>query len=246
MSSSTGNTYGQSSDDLPIDSFRIRCRRSRWVPSPLLASIFSLNILFTVLIVIALTRRPTDQQCSKQLSVYSPALEAIEYIEYDFAAEFNSTNIYRGPPTPEREDAWFNLTYKHAVEIPEDKIAELNRSPADNLKHVPEDVGTGYVAILEVFHQLHCLNMIRMFTWYQAGKYPGVPDGLTESELKNRMHVDHCLDALRIAIQCFGDVTPVFVRVGGPAGAKADFNSHHKCRNFNKIEGWIDENWSVN
>jgi hypothetical protein len=88
--------------------------------------------------------------------------------------------------------------------------------------------------------------MIRMFTWYQAGKYPGIPDGLTDSALKNRMHVDHCIDALRIAIQCFGDVTPVFVRLGGHAGAKADFNSHHKCRNFDKLEGWIDTNWSVN
>lgn len=88
--------------------------------------------------------------------------------------------------------------------------------------------------------------MIRMYTWYQAGKYPGIPDGLTDNALKNRMHVDHCIDALRIAIQCFGDVTPVFVRLGGHAGAKADFNSHHKCRNFDKIEGWIDENWSVN
>lgn len=38
-------------------------------------------------------------------------MEAVEYIEYDFAAEFNSTNKYRGLPTPEREDAWFNLTY---------------------------------------------------------------------------------------------------------------------------------------
>lgn len=46
---------------------------------------------------------------------------------------------------------------EHAVEIPADKIAGLNRSESDNLKHVPEDVGTGYVAIIEVFHQLHCL-----------------------------------------------------------------------------------------
>jgi len=38
-------------------------------------------------------------------------MEAVEYIEYDFAAEFNSTNRYPGLPTPEREDAWFNLTY---------------------------------------------------------------------------------------------------------------------------------------
>ena len=50
-----------------------------------------------------------------------------------------------------------NRIPEHAVEIPASEIAGLNRSESDNLKHVPEDVGTGYVAILEVFHQLHCL-----------------------------------------------------------------------------------------
>lgn len=245
LSSSATDVDERSNDDYALESLHTRTRSWRWIKNPLLASIISLNVLVAALIVVALTRKPTDQQCSTQLSTYSPLLDSIEYIEYDFAAEFNSTNKYRGPPTPEREDAWYNLTYKHAVEIPADKIAELNRTEADNLKRVPEDVGTGYVAIIEVFHQLHCLNMIRMFTWYQAGKYPGIPDGLSDNELKNRMHVDHCLDALRIAIQCYGDVTPLFVRNGGHAGAKADFDTHHKCRNFDKIEAWIDENWTV-
>jgi hypothetical protein len=84
-----------------------------------------------------------------------------------------------------------------------------------------------------------------MYTWSLSGKYPGVPDGLTMSPLKNRMHVDHCIDTLRVALQCFGDVTPLLVKLGGPVGAKADFNTHHKCRNFTKIENWIDNNWTV-
>jgi hypothetical protein len=194
LSSSSTNIDERTSEDFALESLHIRKRRWRWIPSPLLGSIISLNILIATLIIVALTRKPTDQQCSAQLSTFckylfperwhtdlhgpAPALEAIEYIEYDFAAEFNSTNIYRGPPTPEREDAWWKLTYsrlshniivhcnlrkhltrplEHAIEIPEDKIAGLNRTEADNLKHVPADVGTGYVAILEVFHQLHCL-----------------------------------------------------------------------------------------
>ncbi|KAF3038997.1 hypothetical protein E8E12_004863 [Didymella heteroderae] len=177
-SGSTEDTY--CSDEKLYNQPRAPKTWSRWGFVLLLASSVVLNLLLMALTATKLTKRPTDQDCAKQLSVYSPAMEAVEYVEYDFAAEFNSTNKYRGLPTPEREDAWFNLTYKHAVEIPATEIAGLNRSESDNLKHVPEDVGTGYVAILEVFHQLHCLNMIRMFTWYQAGKYPGIPDGLTD------------------------------------------------------------------
>ncbi|KAE9980044.1 hypothetical protein BLS_009226 [Venturia inaequalis] len=176
---------------------------------------------------------------------WPPALEAVEYVDADFADSFNSTSIYRGPPIPEREEAWDKLTYKHGIEVPESELAGLNRSPSDNLKKVPKEVGDGYVGILEVFHQLHCLNEIRMYTWWQVGKYPGTPDGLSMSPLKNRMHVDHCIESLRIALMCWGDVTPLLIRLGGPAGAKADFNTHHRCRNFDKLEDWIDNNWTV-
>ena len=87
--------------------------------------------------------------------------------------------------------------------------------------------------------------MIRMYTWWQVDKYPGIPGGLSKNPLKNRMHVDHCIESLRIALQCWGDVTPLLMRLGGPAGARADFNTHHKCRNFDKLEDWIDNNWTV-
>lgn len=85
--------------------------------------------------------------------------------------------IYRGPPTPQLEKAWeelwfcelkliptgmLKLTLKldGGVRITEDKLALLNRT-ADlgngrHLKPVEDEKG-GYHALLEVFHQLHCL-----------------------------------------------------------------------------------------
>ncbi|KDN68869.1 hypothetical protein CSUB01_11784 [Colletotrichum sublineola] len=114
-------------------------------------------------------------------SMYSiaPALEAVEFIQLDFDDAFNSTSIYRGPPTPEREKAWFDLTYKHAVEIPEDKLAGLNRSLEDNLERVPPEVGTGFVALLEVFHQLHCLAIT-----------PQVSSNVTANAIHNYRRID--------------------------------------------------------
>ncbi|KAJ4397178.1 hypothetical protein N0V93_001402 [Gnomoniopsis smithogilvyi] len=209
----------------------------RWIPSPVLGVLTALTLLVCFLIVAVITHRQSDQQCARQLSMWSPALDAVEYIQIDFNDAFNSTSIYRGLPTPEREEAWLNLTYKHAIEVPPERLHGLNRSEEDHLLHVPEDVGTGYVALLE--------NMIRMYTWHQAGKYPGIPLGLADDEMKNRIHVDHCFEALRIALMCWGDVTPLLVRLGGAAGARADFETHHKCRNFDKLEDWIEENWTV-
>lgn len=108
------------------------------------------------------------------MTAIAPALEAVEYIELDFSDAFNSTSKYRGPPTKELEDAWEDLTFskrdfssirtietdvfvEHAVEIPLDKLHFANRTEADHMKKVPPEVGTGYVALIEVFHQLHCL-----------------------------------------------------------------------------------------
>jgi hypothetical protein len=59
-----------------------------------------------------------------------------------------------------------------------------------------------------------------------------------------RMHVDHCFEALRLSLMCYGDITPVLAEVDHKQrlGRKADFNVHHKCRNFEKIVNWVDEN----
>ncbi|KAF8848508.1 hypothetical protein BDZ45DRAFT_698341 [Acephala macrosclerotiorum] len=167
------------------------------------------------------------------VSVLVPLLDVVEYEEYDFADAFDSQSIYRGPPVPERENAWIQLTHK----IPEDKLPYLNRShdPSD-LRHVPENVGTGYIAIIEVSHQLHCLLA-------STQKF----QDLMLSEVGNRMHVDHCIETLRIALMCWSDVTPLSLRTDpdAPLRSRADFNSHHGCRNFDKIQDWIDNNWSV-
>ncbi|KAH8879266.1 hypothetical protein GQ53DRAFT_855067 [Thozetella sp. PMI_491] len=191
--------------------------------------------------------KPSDRQCVERLSLYSPAFEAIEYVEYDFENSFNSTTIYRGPPTPEREEAWQQLSQRDFIEVPEDRISDLNRSKEDNMLHVPSEAGTGYLALTEVFHQLHCLNLIRMYTWLQAGKYETPPGGLTSTPVGNRMHVDHCIETLRITLMCHGDVTPILVLSDptAPLGARADFNTHHKCRNFDKISDWITEHKAV-
>jgi hypothetical protein len=43
---------------------------------------------------------------------------------------------------------------------------------------------------------------------------------------------------------CYGDITPVLVELDNTTrgGRKADFNVHHKCRNFEKIVNWVEKN----
>ena len=58
------------------------------------------------------------------------------------------------------------------------------------------------------------------------------------------MHVDHCIEALRISIICHGDTTPLFTILDPEEslGVAADFSPHRKCRNFGRLHSWMEEN----
>jgi len=52
------------------------------------------------------------------------------------------------------------------------------------------------------------------------------------------------IETLRHALLCQADLTPMLVRLDPDAstGDAADFSSHHRWRNFEKIEHLIDDN----
>jgi hypothetical protein len=60
------------------------------------------------------------------------------------------------------------------------------------------------------------------------------------ASVADRMHVDHCIEALRLMLMCEADVTPLLIEVdhSSTLGQKSDFNVHHKCRNWEKITDW--------
>ncbi|KAI0436448.1 hypothetical protein F4803DRAFT_223910 [Xylaria telfairii] len=201
-------------------------------------------------------RHPSERECARFLSPYSPAVDAgvIEYYETDFQNEFGGRSAYIGPPTPELEETWDDLWSRGTIELPPDGPSKLNKS-TERLKHVHKDPNRGYSAVLEVFHQLHCLNQIRQYTWkdYYAthmaewvlGDGHGIVDlNITDpASVADRMHVDHCIEALRLQLMCNADLTPLLIEVDdNDFGQKADFNVHHKCRNWDKVTEWQDAN----
>ena len=61
---------GSSMDGSLLDRYQSRRRWQRWVPSPILGSVIVLIFLTIGLIITILTHKPTDLQCTKQLSMY--------------------------------------------------------------------------------------------------------------------------------------------------------------------------------
>ena len=61
---------GSSSDKSLLERYQRRRRWRSWVPSPVLGSVIILILLTLGLIITVLTHKPTDLQCTKQLSMY--------------------------------------------------------------------------------------------------------------------------------------------------------------------------------
>ncbi|GAM87531.1 hypothetical protein ANO11243_055570 [Dothideomycetidae sp. 11243] len=126
-------------------------------------------------------------------------------------------------------------------------MEHLNLSGSMHEYEVSYNQVTGYAGVLEVFHQLHCLNLIRQYTWVLEDAYseelmPPDMRGVPAADLRD--HADHCIESLRLTLMCHGDVSPVLVKINhkpDPPIEEADFNVHHVCRNFDKLVAWNQE-----
>ncbi|KAJ9143375.1 Tat pathway signal sequence [Pleurostoma richardsiae] len=202
-------------------------------------------IIIALIVYITLHWKPSDLACATQLSPYSPYLESgdLEHEEFTEENHLMQPSPYRGHPTPEVEEAWLKLWRLPTIHFPEERMVALNKTPAQNYAHVSAEYGGGMLGFLNVFHQLHCLNLVRQYTYRDEYDFSNVTAFRAPNELV-RGHVDHCIETIRKSLMCTSDVTPVvFIKDPSRAsGGKSDFNLRRKCRNFQRIQEWAIEN----
>lgn len=159
----------------------------------------------------------------------------------------DNTTIYRQEPSPEVDAAWDALS--HEGEYLFNVTAEdLRRSGKDPSNCVPWEAGVdAYPASLEVFHLIHCLNMVRkdMFPQYY---YPATPDRDPAEGQVRRTHSMHCLYMVLQNLMCHADVDVIATiwtpapyapdRKGVPTG---DFSLNKKCRDFETVSEWLTD-----
>ncbi|KAK7184348.1 uncharacterized protein CC84DRAFT_1083597 [Paraphaeosphaeria sporulosa] len=207
-----------------------------------------LFVTSTALLALAYARPVSDAVCTRQLFSYSPALEAVEYHEEDYKGVFHQPSIYRGRPTDEIDEHWRKLWDYGGFNVPYDKLYLLNRSTETPWQRTPEEFGGGATAMLWGFHQLHCLDLVRQgvyrHVYEEKGKVIPAFDG---PEYLVLMHIDHCIELMRIHMQCHIDTTPYLVKIDDsvPVGYKAEFSSHHKCRNYEKVRNWVIDHTAI-
>ncbi|KAM3086891.1 hypothetical protein ACMFMG_001011 [Clarireedia jacksonii] len=187
---------------------------------------------------------PTDRECSTRMSAYSPVMEAVEYEWVTFENEFSTAPTkYRGKPNAELEQAWTDLWKYGAFPVPINKVEALNQSTDLDWRRVnPGEPDSPTVGLLEGFHQIHCLNLIRQYTYKDDWDYTNASSWQGGPEMV-RWHVDHCIETLRMNLMCTADVTPYLIwnDPEGFNGESPSFNTLHKCRKWEPIVDWVKE-----
>ncbi|CCM06372.1 uncharacterized protein FIBRA_08630 [Fibroporia radiculosa] len=210
-----------------------RCSSWLWLA---ITAAFSIVALAAIL---KLTRHPSDAQCAKRLSTYSPALEAVAYHSVDFNGSFRFPSEYRGAPSPAIDAAWDYITMRPGVlRIAPEDLDKLGKPVTPSLVRFQDADGGGYMGSVKFTHQLHCLNTLRMYSYreYYDGRVP-MFDARPETV---RTHVDHCIEMLRQTLMCHADTGLLtYDWVVGHSTQYPDFNTRHVCRDFPRLLRWV-------
>lgn len=95
---------------------------------------------------------------------------------------------------------------------------------------------------MTVFHQLHCLAMIKTELNRQTLRYPA-----PEHTHENANHIPHCFDYIRQGLMCAGDMTLEKAKVNADGVRIRDVNGwgvEHECKNWDDVMRWSEKHRS--
>ncbi|EME78253.1 uncharacterized protein MYCFIDRAFT_144082 [Pseudocercospora fijiensis CIRAD86] len=134
--------------------------------------------------------------------------------------------VYVGDPSPEIDRNWDELVEDRYWSISEDEAKMLWGVGHERYR---DHAKGGYTGGFDVFHMLHCLNMLRKNL--RPDYYPG--DHVLFGGIEHNMH---CIDQIRQRIQCSADGTITPLRYQPAIDYMyVDSNQVHTCRKFQNL-----------
>lgn len=114
-------------------------------------------------------------------------------------------SIFRAPPSPEVDAAWARIETQAPVPITRADVISQGQDPERAAKF-PESFGFGpdaYIGRVDVFHQIHCLNRLRM---HLKGNYDYYYADTDTNNDYHDLHVSHCVYTLLQNLMCTSNV----------------------------------------
>ncbi|KAF9729577.1 hypothetical protein PMIN06_007616 [Paraphaeosphaeria minitans] len=236
------------------ESVRKASWRSSWSWSTrILVSVTILNafLFLTSIVILSLSRKGSlsDQDYWRATSFYSPVFDrfSIPKLTRVTNGTFWNTeppSIWRARTGTEADAAWDSIgSHIAPIIINGAEVIALGKDPSVAVKAPPElNLGSdAYIAGMDVFHHLHCLDKLRREISYKH--YHEADEGPSPGSELHEAHINHCIDVLAQALRCTGSVDMVtFNWVEGHRMPQPDFNNKKVCRDFDALREWSVEN----
>ncbi|KAI9049771.1 hypothetical protein LZ554_005922 [Drepanopeziza brunnea f. sp. 'monogermtubi'] len=174
-------------------------------------------------------------------TTYLPAQSAIKYE----IKQFDLPPVPEGPyigKGPEVDAKWDYITNSIGdTMVSREEMIKMNLDPHGALEITDPATGKrGYRVAVEVFHQLHCLDLLRQANYKAYYSKLGGDTAAPKHDLSR--HTDHCIDALRQFVMCQGDVNIFAFRFPFNDGDPwPDYSTPRVCRNYESIRKWAVE-----
>lgn len=208
---------------------------------PLAITLLLFLISLTLNIVV---RTKIDAACLHFMEPWSPLTKHVKYEWQQFDSE-SCPHEYCGAPSKEREDAWKQLWDLGWMGFPRQSLSTLNKSPTDSWLHPVHPVNeNALVAMPEVIHQMHCVSLIREAIYRNKFDFTGY---INTSRIEFDLHVNHCLLALKLIIECKADSGPVIleeIEESETSGKNHQISAWKlrdppkQCRRFEPLRSW--------
>ncbi|KAJ6602798.1 hypothetical protein DFH09DRAFT_1355000 [Mycena vulgaris] len=198
-------------------------RRSRFTMTLLLSLSLICNAIFAYRWITLVWSKPLNFPEAG----YSPAQHMIAYhtVKFDRGLQ-EDIPIYERPPSAEVDQAWEELYAYAASRVPKSEVVKMTNTTWPIL----HEEGN-YLLALDVFHQLHCLDILRQQV------HPG-----HNYTRQTAIHLRHCIGAIRQALMCYVDISPVVWQWSTRyKEAEQRDDILHTCRDFNRIQDWAKE-----
>ncbi|KAK6815747.1 hypothetical protein PG987_016513 [Apiospora arundinis] len=195
-----------------------------------LAASLILNLAFFVVVVIQDNSMRVDCAAFDVNLESSPVKGAIGHEDVNFIlGNPDDQSPYIGRNATEVDEMWNRLygpTLFHA-----NRGELLDIVPAFAAHPGPND--DKYIFGIYVFHQIHCINLLRKKI--NPAMYPPDPS----NPLLSVDHLNHCIEQLRQSVMCSNDVTPLSWHWDKTPGDATLFATlPHRCRKFDRIQSW--------
>ncbi|PMD19308.1 hypothetical protein NA56DRAFT_539502, partial [Hyaloscypha hepaticicola] len=146
---------------------------------------------------------------------------------------------YAGWPTDEIDNRCDELYYSEFTAIDaESHDRLLNKSVRTPVERFQDT----YMVTLDVFHEIHSLNMMRRYFYPQRYNASLFEDDGEPVSYKKWIHLDHYIDTLwqSLTWQCRRFVVGLCL-VSRAAHTRVRIDTVHRCRKFDRVRDWAWE-----